>query len=68
DHPCCWEIATSNAVEKKRQKYSYKIFGWLIPQKYMGIESIKVARAMLAEAKSNKPGLQVLESAVLQKY
>ncbi|MCE7863712.1 MAG: NAD-dependent epimerase/dehydratase family protein [Bacteroidetes bacterium CHB5] len=49
-------------------KIFYKIFGWLIPQKYMGIESLKVARAMLAEAKTNKQGLQVLESAALQKY
>lgn len=49
-------------------KVFYKIFGWLIPQKYKGIEAAKVARAMVAEAKSGKQGLHVYESAVLQKY
>jgi uncharacterized protein YbjT (DUF2867 family) len=49
-------------------KVFYKIFGWLIPQKYKGIEAIKVAQAMLTEAKSEKQGLHVYESATLQKY
>jgi uncharacterized protein YbjT (DUF2867 family) len=49
-------------------KVFYKIFGWLIPQKYQGIEAIKVARAMITEAKSGKQGLHVYESAALQKY
>lgn len=46
----------------------YKIFGFLIPQKYKGIESIKVARAMLAMAKENKLGMHIHESDSLQKY
>jgi|JI9StandDraft_2_1071091.scaffolds.fasta_scaffold86256_2 uncharacterized protein YbjT (DUF2867 family) len=49
-------------------KVFYKIFGWLIPQKYKGVEAAKVARAMVAEAKSGKQGLHVYESAALQKY
>ncbi|MBX2896466.1 MAG: oxidoreductase [Cyclobacteriaceae bacterium] len=49
-------------------KVFYKIFGALIPQKYKGIDAQKVARAMVAEAKSGKQGLQVYESAVLQQY
>ncbi len=49
-------------------KVFYKIFGWLIPQKYKGIEAVKVARAMVAEAKSGKQGQHVYESAALQKY
>lgn len=49
-------------------KVFYKIFGWLIPLKYKGVEAAKVAQAMLVEAKSGKQGLQVYESAVLQKY
>jgi len=49
-------------------KIFYKIFGFLIPKKYKEIESIKVARAMLAEAKRNLPGIFVYESDVLQAY
>lgn len=49
-------------------KVFYKIFGALIPQKYKGIDAIKVARAMVVEAKSGKPGLHLYESAVLQQY
>ncbi|MBX2914646.1 MAG: oxidoreductase [Cyclobacteriaceae bacterium] len=49
-------------------KVFYKIFGALIPQKYKGIDALKVARAMLAEAKSGNAGLHVYESAALQQY
>ncbi len=49
-------------------KIFYKIFGFIIPKKYKEIESIKVARAMLAEAKQNLPGIFVYESDVLQAY
>jgi uncharacterized protein YbjT (DUF2867 family) len=49
-------------------KVFYKIFGFLIPQKYKGIESIKVARAMLAKAKEGNLGLFIHESDFLQKY
>jgi uncharacterized protein YbjT (DUF2867 family) len=49
-------------------KVFYKIFGFLIPKKYKEIESIKVARAMLAEAKQNRSGIFVHESDLLQAY
>jgi len=49
-------------------KVVYSIFGFLIPQKYKGLESIKVARAMLSLAKANQPGIFVHESDVLQSY
>lgn len=49
-------------------KIFYKIFGWLIPKKYKGVEAVKVARAMVAEAKSGKEGVHVYESAALQNY
>ncbi|MCW5911942.1 MAG: NAD(P)H-binding protein [Cyclobacteriaceae bacterium] len=49
-------------------KVVYKIFGWLIPKKYKGIDSVKVAQAMLTEARSGKTGKQVYESAALQGY
>jgi len=49
-------------------KISYKIFGFLIPKKYKEIESIKVARAMQAQAKQNRPGIFVHESDLLQAY
>jgi uncharacterized protein YbjT (DUF2867 family) len=49
-------------------KVFYKIFGFLIPKKYKEIESIKVARAMIALAKTEKQGLQIHESDVLQSY
>lgn len=49
-------------------KVFYKIFGFLIPAKYKGIESIKVARAMLAKAKENKAGIFTHESDSLQSY
>jgi uncharacterized protein YbjT (DUF2867 family) len=47
-------------------KTVYKIFGFLIPAKYKGIESIKVARAMLNFAKEDKPGTFIHESLSLQ--
>lgn len=49
-------------------KIFYSLFGFLIPKKYKGIESVKVARAMMTEAKSDKTGLQIYESASLQQY
>jgi uncharacterized protein YbjT (DUF2867 family) len=49
-------------------KVVYKIFGFLIPAKYKGIESVKVARAMLSFAKENKPGKYVHESGLLQVF
>jgi uncharacterized protein YbjT (DUF2867 family) len=49
-------------------KVFYKIFGFLIPTKYKGIESIKVARAMISFSKENKPGKFVHESEELQRF
>jgi len=49
-------------------KVFYKIFGFLIPKKYKGIESIKVARAMLAKAKENQSGTYAHESDYLQEF
>ncbi|PZR40065.1 MAG: oxidoreductase [Azospira oryzae] len=49
-------------------KVFYKYLGFLIPAKYKGIESIKVARAMIALAKQNKAGYFIHESLTLQAY
>lgn len=49
-------------------KVFYKIFGFLIPKKYQGLESIKVARAMQALAKQEHAGVFVYESNTLQEY
>jgi uncharacterized protein YbjT (DUF2867 family) len=49
-------------------KVVYKIFGFMIPDKYKGIESIKVARAMLSFAKEDKPGKFIHESGRLQTF
>jgi uncharacterized protein YbjT (DUF2867 family) len=46
----------------------YKIFGFLIPKKYASIESIKVARAMMALAKEERKGRVVHSSSELQEY
>ncbi|MBL7871028.1 MAG: NAD(P)H-binding protein [Cyclobacteriaceae bacterium] len=49
-------------------KVFYKIFGFLIPKKYQGLESIKVARAMHALSKKELAGVFIYESNVLQEY
>lgn len=49
-------------------KVFFKLFGFLIPLKYKGIESIKVARAMLHFAKQNQSGKFIHESKELQQY
>jgi uncharacterized protein YbjT (DUF2867 family) len=49
-------------------KVFYKIFGFLIPKKYQGLESIKVARAMQALATEDLSGKFIYESDELQKY
>jgi uncharacterized protein YbjT (DUF2867 family) len=46
----------------------YKIFGFLIPKKFASIESIKVARAMVAFAKEEKKGRFVHSSRELQGF
>jgi len=49
-------------------KVFYKIFGFLIPKKYKGIESIKVARAMILFAKESIQGKFIHESGDLQGF
>ncbi len=49
-------------------KIFYKVFGFLIPGRYKGIESIKVARAMLHFASLNKNGNFIHESEALQSF
>lgn len=49
-------------------KFFYKVFGFLIPNKYKAIESIKVARAMLHFASDRQSGTFIHESVELQKF
>ncbi len=49
-------------------KVFFKIFGWLVPKKYLGIESIKVAKAMLAFAVENQQGIFIHESKEMQNF
>ena len=46
----------------------FRVFGFLVPKKFKAIDSVKVARAMLAKAKEEKPGKFILESDVLQSF
>ncbi len=48
-------------------KVFYKLFNFLIPKKYKGIEAEKVARAMLVKALDKTPGKFVHESDSLQR-
>jgi len=49
-------------------KVFYKIFGSLMPVKYKSIESIQVARAMIAKAKIETSGIFIHESKELQVF
>jgi uncharacterized protein YbjT (DUF2867 family) len=49
-------------------KIFYRIFGFIIPAKYKGIDSIKVARAMVSFAKEQNTGRFIHESGELQKF
>lgn len=49
-------------------KMVYKIFGFLIPEKYKGVESIKVARAMVHFARLEQEGKFIHESVSLQNF
>jgi uncharacterized protein YbjT (DUF2867 family) len=49
-------------------KIFYRIFGFLIPAKYKGIEARKVAAAMLECAAREEPGIYLHESAAMQGY
>jgi uncharacterized protein YbjT (DUF2867 family) len=55
------------AGEEAAQMF-YKIFGFLIPKKYASIESIKVARAMVAIAKEENKGRFAHSSEELQLF
>jgi uncharacterized protein YbjT (DUF2867 family) len=49
-------------------KVVYKYLGFLIPEKYKGIEAVTVARAMLEFAKQERRGSFIHESRDLQAY
>jgi uncharacterized protein YbjT (DUF2867 family) len=49
-------------------KFFYKFFGFLVPKKYKAIESIKVARAMLAFVQLKTAGSFIHESSELQDF
>lgn len=49
-------------------KVFYRIFSFLIPRKYKGIEGVKVARAMVHFAREEKPGTHIHESESLQSF
>jgi uncharacterized protein YbjT (DUF2867 family) len=49
-------------------KFLSRFFGFLVPPKYKPIESIKIARAMLAMANSDQRGTFVHQSADLQRF
>jgi uncharacterized protein YbjT (DUF2867 family) len=49
-------------------KFLYKVFGFLVPKKYQAIESIKVARAMIAFAQLESRGNFINESIELQTF
>jgi uncharacterized protein YbjT (DUF2867 family) len=53
--------------EKAAQVF-YKMFGFLIPKKFASIESIKVARAMIAFAKQKDKGKFIHSSKEIQSY
>lgn len=59
---------TEHRSGEEAAKVFYKIFGFLIPLKYKSIDSIRVARAMLAKAKEETPGTFIHESKELQAY
>lgn len=49
-------------------KVFFKFFGFLVPRKYKGIDSSKVARAMQKIAVAHCPGTHIHESKELQSY
>jgi uncharacterized protein YbjT (DUF2867 family) len=49
-------------------KIFYRYFGFLIPEKYKGVEAKKVANAMLQFARKEEDGKFIHESLELQKY
>lgn len=65
-------LLLGNRSEERRgedaAKLFYKIFHFLIPSKYKGIEAEKVARAMAFFASEDKPGTFIHESHALQGF
>ncbi|MCK6616570.1 MAG: oxidoreductase [Cyclobacteriaceae bacterium] len=57
-----------NRAGEDAAKIFYKLLGWIIPIKYKAIEAAKVARAMIAFAGSEKPGVFIHESKELQLF
>lgn len=57
---------TEHRSGEEAAKVFYKIFGWLIPLKYKGIESTKVAKAMVDVANKNSTGNFIYESDQIQ--
>lgn len=57
-----------NRSGEEAGKVFFKYFGFLVPKKYKGIESIKVARAMQKLAMQNLQGKHIYESMELQAY
>jgi uncharacterized protein YbjT (DUF2867 family) len=58
-------------VGEDAAKVFFRLFGWLFVgplKKYRAIDSAKVARAMIEEAKKNQSGVFIHESAALQGY
>lgn len=49
-------------------KVFFKLFGFLVPGKWKGIEARKVAHAMLHYAKENTSGMFIHESAEMQQF
>lgn len=49
-------------------KAFFKLFGFLIPEKYKAIADTQVAKAMLAMAQRNDTGVHILESTNMRKY
>jgi len=65
-------LLLGNRTEKRSgedaAKVFYKIFGFLIPKKYKGVDASKVANAMYQCASLNEAGIHVHESGEIQRY
>lgn len=57
-----------NRPGEEAAKVFYKIFGFLIPAKYKGVDGGKVANAMLHFARMESKGVHIHESSSLQKF
>jgi uncharacterized protein YbjT (DUF2867 family) len=57
-----------NRPGEEAAKTFYRIFNFLIPARYKGIEAAKVAAAMLHYAKAGKTGKHIHDSADLQRF